>query len=321
MRLVFFGTPEFASRCLGKILLSRHEVAAVVTAPDRPRGRGKKLAQPEIKKLALEHGLEILQPERLKDPQFLKRLGSIGADFFCVVAFRILPDEVFSMPPMGCVNLHASLLPQYRGAAPINWALINGDKETGLTTFFIRREVDTGDVILQERINIGPDETAGELHDRMADLGGDLLVKTMDLIELGDFLLKKQDGSKATPAPKLTPELGRIDWSKTAGEIHNLIRGLSPKPGAFAYQSDKRVTILKSRFIDDHPAGKAAGEVILSDPKAGITVACGRGRIIILEIKPESGKAMTGADFVKGYRLKSGDYFKDRSISSNEDGE
>ena len=320
MTLIFFGTPEFASRCLGKILLSRHQVAAVVSAPDRPRGRGKKLAQPEVKKLALEHGLEILQPVRLKDPQFLKRLGSISADLFCVVAFRILPDEVFSMPPRGCVNLHASLLPRYRGAAPINWALINGDQETGLTTFFIRREIDTGDMILQEKIAIGPDETAGELHDRMADLGGDMLVKTMDLIESGNFSLLKQNSDKVTPAPKLSPELGRIDWEKTAKEIHNLIRGLSPRPGAFAYFNDKRVTLLRSKFIDDNPTGKAAGEVILSDPKAGIIVACGRGKILVIEIKPESGKAMTGADFVRGYRLKNGDYFKNRSISSDKVG-
>jgi len=306
MRLIFFGTPDFASRCLRKILSSRHEVAAVVTVPDSPKGRGRKLAQPDVKKLALELGVEVLQPERLNDSQFLERLDSIKADFFCVVAFRILPEEVFSKPPLGCVNLHASLLPRYRGAAPINWALINGETQTGLTTFFIGRRVDTGDIILQEEINIGSDETFGELHDRMADSGGDLLIKTMHLIESGAFSTIVQDHSKATPAPKIDPELGRIDWTKTAAEIHNLARGLSPRPGAFSFLDNKRVMILKTAIIDDGGSGNTPGTIVAADPKYGISVACGSGAISILILKPESGKAMTGADFVRGHRIKSG---------------
>ena len=306
MRLIFFGTPDFASQCLRKILLSKHNVAAVVTAPDRPVGRGRKLAQTAVKKLAGEHGLEILQPERLKDPSFLQRLVDFKADIFCVVAFRILPEEVFGMPPDGCINLHASLLPKYRGAAPINWALINGERETGLTTFFIRRQVDTGDIILQEKIEIGPDETFGSLHDRMAEIGGDLLVRTLDLIESGNVAPVKQDDNQASSAPKLHPEMGRIDWGRSACEIHNLVRGLSPRPAAFSYLDRKRITLLLTELVTDEPAGQEPGSVISADPKKGIVVACGKGSLRLLQIKPEGGRAMTGAEFVRGYRLATG---------------
>ncbi|MEE9553215.1 MAG: methionyl-tRNA formyltransferase [candidate division Zixibacteria bacterium] len=315
MRLIFFGTPDFALRCLRKILSSKHEVAAVVTAPDRPRGRGRKLAQPDVKKLALEHGLEVLQPDRLKDPAFLERLDSLNASFYCVVAFRILPEEVFSRPPDGCVNLHASLLPQYRGAAPINWALINGESETGLTTFFIGKKVDTGDVLLQGKIAIGPDEIYGDLYGRMAEAGGDLLIKTMDLIESNNYSVVGQDHTKASPAPKIHPELGLIDWDKSASEIHNLARGLSPKPGAFSFLNGKRVTLIRTSRTET-PANEP-GMVTRADPKTGITVSCREGEIEILEIKPESGKALSGADFVKGYRLKLGDRFENRADLTN----
>jgi methionyl-tRNA formyltransferase len=306
MRLLFFGTPDFASQCLRKILLSKHSVAAVVTAPDRPAGRGRKPTQTAVKKLAGAHGLEILQPERLKDPSFLERLADFEADIFCVVAFRILPEEVFGMPPEGCINLHASLLPKYRGAAPINWALINGESETGLTTFFIRRQVDTGDIILQEKLGIGPDETFGGLHDRMAEMGGELLVQTLDLIESGNVATKKQDDSQASSAPKIFPEMGRIDWARSAHEIHNLVRGLSPRPGAFSYLDQKRITLLLTELVNDKPAGQEPGSVISTDPKKGIVVACGKGSLSLLQLKPESGRAITGAEFVRGYRLAAG---------------
>lgn len=318
MRLIFFGTPEFASRCLQKILLSRHEVAAVVTAPDRPRGRGRKSAMPEVKKLALERGLEVLQPERLKDLSFLGRLDAIGADFYCVVAFRILPEEVFSKPSRGCVNLHASLLPRYRGAAPINWALINGEKETGLTTFFIGRKVDTGDIILQEKMKIGSDETFGELHDRMAEAGGDLLIKTMDRVESGEFKAMKQDNSVATPAPKLSPELGVIDWGKSAQEIHNLVRGLSPRPGAYSFLGGNRIMILRTRVNEGLSPGFAPGKITLADPKRGVSVACGGGEIMIVILKPESGREMTATDYVRGHRIEAGVQFSNRREISTE---
>lgn len=316
MRLIFFGTPDFASRCLRKILSSKHEVAAVVTAPDRPRGRGRKLAQPDVKKLAIERGLEVLQPDRLKDPAFLERLDSLNAGFYCVVAFRILPEEVFSKPSDGCVNLHASLLPEYRGAAPINWALINGEQETGLTTFFIGKKVDTGDILLRENVAIGQDETYGELYERMAEAGGDLLIRTMDIIELKEYSVVKQDNSKATPAPKIHPESGRIDWNKPSSEIHNLARGLSPKPGAFSFLNGKRVVLLRTSTAGSGTL-EAPGIITAADPKSGITVSCGGGSLTILEIKPESSKALSGADFVKGYRLKVGDKFEDKADLAN----
>lgn len=316
MKLIFFGTPDFASRCLRKILSSKHEVAAVVTAPDRPRGRGRKLAQSDVKKLAIEHRLEVLQPERLKDPAFLERLDSLNASFYCVVAFRILPEEVFSKPSDGCMNLHASLLPCYRGAAPINWALINGERETGLTTFFIGKKVDTGDILSQEKIDIGPEETYGMLYERMAEAGGDLIIKTMDMVESGTYSTFKQDHSKATPAPKIHPELGRIDWSKSVSEIHNLARGLSPKPGAFSFLNGKRVVLLRTSTTGSGTS-EAPGIVTAADPKSGITVACGEDNLTILEIKPESAKALSGADYVKGYRLKVGDRFENMADFTN----
>ncbi len=309
MRLLFFGTPDFASQCLRKILSSKHSVEAVVTAPDRPAGRGRRVTQTAVKTLAHSQGLEVLQPERLKDPSFLEKLEAFGADIFCVVAFRILPEEVFSMPPEGCVNLHASLLPKYRGAAPINWALINGESETGLTTFFIRRKVDTGEIILQEKLEIGPDETFGSLHDRMADKGGELLIRTLDMIESGKVTTMEQDDSQASSAPKIYPEMGRVDWTKSAHEIHNLVRGLSPRPAAFSYLDQKRITLLLTELATDDPIGQKPGSVIMADSRNGIVVSCGKDSLKLLQLKPESGKAMAGAEFVRGYRLTAGACF------------
>lgn len=307
MRLVYFGTPEFASRCLQNILSSNHEVVAVVTAPDRPTGRGRKISQSEVKKLALSRGLAVLQPLKLKDPLFLDELKALRADLFCVVAFRILPDEVFSMPPKGCVNLHASLLPRYRGAAPINWALMNGEKETGVTTFFIQKKVDTGDMILQVKSGIGPDDTFGELHESLAGLGGEVLVRTLDLIESGDLKPLKQDDSQASPAPKITAETGRIDWSWPAERVHNLVRGLSPRPGAFSFLDGKRMVILRTK--PDHLAGTEPGTIIEADPRRGILVACGQGSVRVLQLKPESGRVLTGEEYVRGHRFGAGGRF------------
>jgi methionyl-tRNA formyltransferase len=309
MRLVYFGTPDFASRCLRRILSSGHEVVAAVTGPDRPVGRGRRISQSAVKKLALTAGLEILQPMKLKERSFLERLKSLQADLFCVVAFRILPEEVFLMPPKGCINLHASLLPKYRGAAPINRALIQGEKETGVTTFFIRKKVDTGDMIVQERIEIGPDETFGELHDRLAELGGEVIVKTLDLIESGNLRPSRQDENMASPAPKITPETGRIDWSQPADVIHNLVRGLSPMPAAYSFLKGKRIAILRTRLDLGGRASAEPGTIIEADPRRGILVACGQGSIRILQLKPESGRVLAGEEFVRGHRPEAGDRF------------
>ena len=312
MRLIFFGTPDFAARCLEKALRSRHQVVAVVTAPDKPKGRGRKVEPSEVKLLAQRQGLEILQPEKLKEPSFIARLALYNADLFCVVAFRILPEEIFTMPPRGCINLHASLLPKYRGAAPINWAIINGEKETGLTTFFIRQKVDTGNIILQEKIEIGSEETFGELHDRMADLGGELLIRTIDLIESGEFKPLIQDNSQASPAPKLAPEIEKLDWAKTAVEIHNLVRGLSPKPGTFTYNGDRKLIIIRTKIFDKTQAQTEPGKIIQADPRKGLVIACGRGAVEILLVRPESGKTMSGVEYIRGYRPTVGEVLGDR---------
>jgi methionyl-tRNA formyltransferase len=310
MRLVYFGTPDFASRCLEKILSSQHQVAAVVTAPDSPRGRGMKLEPPEVKRLALSRGLELLQPANLKNSEFLQKLLSYHAELFCVVAFRILPEQVYSMPRRGCINLHASLLPKFRGAAPINWAIINGEKETGLTTFYIRKKVDTGDMLVQDKLEIGPDETYGELHDRMAILGGELLIRTIDKIEKGDIEPVCQDNAQASAAPKLTPAMGDIDWSGKAIEVHNLVRGLSPQPGAYSLKNNKKILILRTRPVKIETKLAAPGVVMQADPRKGIVVACGDGAVEILQLKPESGRAITGAEYVRGHRLIAGESFE-----------
>ncbi len=308
MKVLFFGTPEFAAVCLEKILLTDHEIAGVVCQPDKPRGRGRKVAIAEVKQAAIEKKLKILQPENLKDPFFLNELKTLEADFFCVVAFRILPEEIFSMPPKGCVNLHASLLPKYRGAAPINWALINGENETGLTTFFIRKKIDTGDILMQRKIAIGPDETFDELYGRMAEAGGDLIVETMSKIESGDYSTIKQNDKEASKAPKIYPELGKIDWKKSANEIHNLIRGLTPKPGAYTVFSGNKIIIVKSKVVDN-PDNAGPGKVLLADPKKGLIVGCGKRALELLQVKPASRKVMTGAEFVRGKRIKEGILF------------
>jgi methionyl-tRNA formyltransferase len=310
MRLVFFGTPDFASRCLEKILSSSHEVAAVVTAPDKPQGRGLKLVAPDVKCLARSRGLEVLQPVDLRESPFIEKLSFFNARLFCVVAFRILPEEIFAMPPAGCVNLHASLLPKYRGAAPINWALINGEPETGLTTFFIRRKVDTGDMIMQAKLQIGPEETFGELHDRMAESGGELLIRTINAIEAGIIEPRRQDNALASSAPKLTSELGIISWHRPAIEIHNLIRGLSPKPGAYTARKGRKIILLRSRSLELTKTGLKPGTILEANTQKGITVACGIGALSILELRPESGKTMSAAEYVRGHRLTVGEVFE-----------
>src|SRR6476660_101302 len=251
-RIVFMGTPEFAVESLDAMIKAGFTIVGVVTAPDKPAGRGMKMNESAVKKYALKSGLKILQPEKLKNEQFLAELRSLGADLQVVVAFRMLPEVVWNMPSKGPINLHASLLPQYRGAAPINWAIINGEKETGITTFKLEHEIDTGNILLQEKIKIGEDETAGELHDRMKTLGANLLVKTIKA--LADGTISEISQSKISipkseilhHAPKIFTETCKIGWSKTIDEIHNLIRGLSPYPVAFTSLNDKMLKIYRS---------------------------------------------------------------------------
>ena len=231
MRVVFFGTPDFAVESLDAIVQSSHEVAAVVTVPDRQAGRGQKVIYSAVKEYALAHNLPLLQPEKLRDPAFLNALAAYKADVFVVVAFRMLPEAVWNMPPHGTFNLHASLLPRYRGAAPINWAIINGEQQTGVTTFLLNHQIDEGAILLQERIPIAPYETAGSLHDRLAAMGRSLVVRTIDGIAAGTLNPSPQQGS-ACPAPKIFKDDCLIDFSRTAAEVERFVRGLSPYPAA-----------------------------------------------------------------------------------------
>jgi len=303
------GTPRFALPSLNELIRSRHQIVGVVTVPDKPQGRGQKLAESPVKAFAREHGLKILTPENLKDEEFIRELKRLNPDTILVVAFRILPEEVFTLPPLGTLNLHASLLPRYRGAAPINWAIINGETKTGLTTFYIRKKVDTGDMILQKEIDIGPDETFGELHDRMADLGAQMLLETIDLMERGEVKLIRQDDSLATKAPKITPEHCRIDWAGKASEIKNLIRGLSPFPGAYTLFRGKILKIFKADAIEETKYSENFGEIAESDIPKKIWIKTGCGLLSLLEVQPEGKKRMSGEEFIRGYRLISGEKF------------
>jgi methionyl-tRNA formyltransferase len=306
LRIIFMGTPEFAVPSLNKIYEAGYEIAAVVTAPDKPAGRGLQLTESAVKKFALDKNLKILQPEKLKSPEFIKELESLKPDLQVVVAFRMLPEIVWNMPAMGTVNLHASLLPQYRGAAPINWAIINGEKETGVTTFKLQKEIDTGDILLQQRIPIYDYETAGNLHDKMMNTGADLLLKTIDelakgtLKEVPQVSMSNLHPSTLHSAPKIFTETCEINWSKNVDEIYNLIRGLSPYPAAFTFINGKKLKIFsaekeKSEVLNE--PGK-----LFTDQKTYLKFAAGNGFILLKEIQLEGKKKMNIADFLRGWR-------------------
>jgi len=303
LRIVFMGTPEFAVASLDALLKGGCRIVGVLTAPDKPAGRGMQLTESAVKKYAREKGLHILQPEKLKNPEFLEALRSLQADLQVVVAFRMLPEAVWNMPPMGTINLHGSLLPQYRGAAPINWAVINGDKETGVTTFKLQHDIDTGDILLQERFPIGDKETAGEVHDRMKEIGAALLLKTVIGLAEGTLREIPQEGS-AVPlrhAPKIFTETGRIDWSKPVTEVYNLIRGLSPFPGSFTYLNGKLLKIYRADKEVRTPS-VAPGEID-TDKKTYLKFACPDGFILLEEIQLEGKKKMKIEDFLRGHRF------------------
>lgn len=307
MRIIFMGSPEFAIPSLEKLAQSKHEIVGVVTVPDKPKGRGRKLSESPVKSFAREHGLSVLAPANLKDDEFVGTLRDFRPDLIVVVAFRILPEVVFSLPPLGTVNLHASLLPRYRGAAPINWAIMNGETRTGLTTFYIRKKVDTGDVIMQKEINILPEENFGELHDRMAQMGADFLLETVDLIERGEAKPTEQDHTLATAAPKITPEHCRIDWSRAAVDIKNQIRGLAPSPGAFTLYRSKILKVFKAQVIGESSSSGDFGQVVDSDENEALWVRTARGMLSLLEVQPEGKRRMGIQEFVRGYRVAPGE--------------
>jgi len=305
-KIVFMGTPEFAVASLDALVNAGYNVVGVVTAQDKPAGRGMKLSESAVKKYAVEQNLKILQPEKLKNQAFLEELRSLQADVQAVVAFRMLPEVVWNMPPLGAINVHASLLPQYRGAAPINWVIINGEKETGVTTFKLQHEIDTGNILLREEIAIGEDETAGELHDRMKIVGANLLIKTIKGLANGTIREISQSeifNSKSEilrHAPKISTETCKIDWSKTIVEIHNLIRGLSPYPTAFTYLDNKMLKIYRSKK-EFEPTAFDNGTVH-TDGKSYLKFACSNGFIHAIDIQMEGKKRMHVEDFLRGYR-------------------
>lgn len=312
LKIVFFGTPEFAVASLDKLVGNGYNVVGAVTMPDKPAGRGHKMYQSPVKEYAVAHGIRLLQPVRLKDEEFVEELRSLNADLFIVIAFRMLPEVVWQMPPMGTFNLHASLLPRYRGAAPINWAVINGDKETGVTTFFLKHEIDTGDIIDQEKIAILPSDNVGDVHDKLMELGAELTLKTVNSIVDGTFTTIPQDkllkGEAATPAPKIFKDTCRIDWRKSCADIHNLVRGLSPYPAAWtelgSHDTDAPVTM---KIFTTSPCGicpetSLPGELFIEDNH--MKVACGDGHLIeILELQPAGKKRMTAEAFLRGAHL------------------
>lgn len=299
------GTPEFAVAPLDALVKAGFDIVGVITAPDKPGGRGMQLQQSAVKKFAVGHGLNILQPEKLKNPQFLEELRSLQADLQVVVAFRMLPEAVWNMPRLGTINLHASLLPHYRGAAPINWAVINGEKETGLTTFKLQHEIDTGNILLQQSLSIGANETAGELHDRMKEAGAALVVRTVEGLAAGTLQETPQaalaNGNEQLKiAPKIFTETCKIDWGKSVDDIFNLIRGLSPYPAAFTYLDGKLVKVFKGDKIL-FPGGTAGGEYE-TDGKTYLRFAGVDGYISITELQLEGKKRMGVEDFLRGYK-------------------
>jgi methionyl-tRNA formyltransferase len=307
LRIVFMGTPEFAVASLDALVNAGLNIVGVVTAQDKPAGRGMKINESAVKKYAVKKNLKILQPEKLKNPVFLEELRLLRADVQVVVAFRMFPEVVWNMPPLGTINVHASLLPQYRGAAPINWVIINGEKETGITTFKLQHEIDTGNILLQEKIAIGDDETAGELHDRMKITGANLLVKTIrglaerTIREISQSEIRNPKSEILHHAPKIFTETCKIDWSKTIDEIHNLIRGLSPHPGAFTYLDNKMLKIYHSK--KEIALTALDNGSIHTDGKAYLKLACSNGFIHAIDVQLEGKKRMSIEDFLRGYRV------------------
>jgi methionyl-tRNA formyltransferase len=309
MKIVFMGTPVFARRPLEYLAKNtRHELLAVVTGPDKPVGRGRKLQPTAVKAAAIDLNLPIFTPDSLKDENFLESMKKIGADIFVVVAFRILPENLFTFPEFGSINLHGSLLPKYRGAAPINWAIINGETETGLTTFFLKKKVDTGNIIYQEKTDIAPNETFDDIYLKLSKLAGPVIEKTLELIETGEVKEIAQDNFLATPAPKIQPEDCLIDWNRPAHNCINFIRGMSSIPGAFTFFRGKKLKIFKAvRYEENGSSDVESGHCrpgqIIGDKKR-LLVAANDGNIEILQLLPEGKSKITGSEFIRGYQPK-----------------
>lgn len=307
MKVVFMGTPDFAVPCLERLVSDGHDVAAVFTQPDKPKGRGYTLTPPPVKVCAMEHGIEVFQPKSMKDGEALEILKKIEPQLIVVVAFgKILPKEILDLPPYGCINVHGSLLPKYRGAAPIHWSVLNGDKITGITTMYMDVGLDTGDMLLKSETEIGENETSGELYDRMKVMGADLLSETIKKLEDGTVTRTKQKDEESSYASMLDKSMCRIDWNQSAEKVHNKVRGLSPWPVAVAELNGKKVKIHKTLLNSASGKKGDCGEIISLNP---FVVACSDGAVEILELQLEGKKRMNSKDFLMGHRLNVGDRF------------
>lgn len=309
LRIVYMGTPEFAVEPLKRLVEEGYHVVGVVTMPDKPAGRGQHVQESPVKKYALQEDIPLLQPEKLRDEDFLVQLKMWQADIQIVVAFRMLPEVVWNMPRLGTFNLHASLLPQYRGAAPINWAIINGEKETGVTTFFLKHEIDTGNIILQRSTPIADEDNVGTLYDRLMNMGADLVVETMERITMGDVSTMPQDDSVATnPAPKIFKENCKINWHTPAVQLHNLVRGLSPYPAAFTEVKNDKDQVLSLKLLETEVLDETVAEVpgtLLSDGKNQLKFATSQGYLLVKRLQLAGKKAMTTQELLRGTKLYS----------------
>lgn len=306
LRIIYMGTPDFAVEPLKTLVEAGKDVVAVVTMPDKPAGRGHKLQFSPVKEYALKAGIPILQPENLKSPDFLQELASFNADLQIVVAFRMLPEAVWSMPKYGTFNLHASLLPRYRGAAPINWAVINGDKETGITTFFLKHEIDTGNIILQEKVAIDEEDNAGDVHDKLMYLGADLVLKTLKMIEEDNVITRPQDDAQASLAPKIFKDTAKLDFDKCAADIRNLVRGMAPYPAAWfnIKLQDGNESMMKIfKVSTEEKNHNYSVGTILTDGKKMLKIACKDGFINLLEVQMAGKKRMAAEDLMRGTNL------------------
>lgn len=306
LRIIYMGTPDFAVEPLKTLVEAGKDVVAVVTMPDKPAGRGHKLQFSPVKEYALKAGIPVLQPENLKSPDFLQELASYNADLQIVVAFRMLPEAVWSMPKYGTFNLHASLLPRYRGAAPINWAVINGDKETGITTFFLKHEIDTGNIILQEKVAIDEEDNAGDVHDKLMYLGADLVLKTLKMIEEDNVITRPQDDAQASPAPKIFKDTAKLDFDKCAADIRNLVRGMAPYPAAWfnIKLQDGNESMMKIfKVSTEEKNHNYSVGTILTDGKKMLKIACKDGFINLLEVQMAGKKRMAAEDLMRGTNL------------------
>ncbi len=314
------GTPEFAVSSLEGLINSKHKILAVVTQPDKPRGRGKKIQFPPVKQMAIQNNIEVYQPKRIKDPEFIQTIKDLNPDVIIVIAYgKILPKEILSIPKKGCINVHASLLPAYRGAAPINWAIIKGEKKTGITTMYMDEGLDTGDIILQREIEISDSMTAGELHDQLSELGREVLLDTLSLIENNQAPRISQEDCQYSYAPMIDKRLGKIDWNRSAKDIVNLIRGVNPWPGAYTFFEGRKIKIWEAKiYKEEEKIQCKPGTVLKYIPKIGLIVKSGKGLLAIQQIQVPNYKKMDIDSYMNGHNIPVGTILESNGSESIE---